>query len=199
MEKQSGKTSVSQNNFMEVYVYEILVKVGDNTNPDPNKDKSCYKDGDIIFVARPSESKRVWEEMLRNGRCTQIDFNNAQIQSGEFKWPWGKEEKRIHQVFILNDELTDGEARGLVEEKTSIIPRNEDSTGKAGQAKILLPPQIEILRRRNYKINIDELSYVCNGLKVRFPKNIIDEIRNKSIVVEPMYDKPIPKSEIVQK
>ena len=53
---------------------EILIKVGDGATP------TSYKDGDIIEIIHPEDSKRVWEEMLANGSCTKEEYEKAQIE-----------------------------------------------------------------------------------------------------------------------
>jgi hypothetical protein len=57
-------------------MYEILIKVGDNTSPDPEKDRACYKNGDVVQIEKegycwtPEEKKRV----------VRVDISNAEAK-----------------------------------------------------------------------------------------------------------------------
>ena len=95
-------------------MHEILVKIGDNCNVDPEKGRACYKDGDIIHITTPSESKRIWNEMLEGKKCTKDEYELAQLKPGIFKWPWGKEELMVHHVLVTNDTLTDNEIKEIL-------------------------------------------------------------------------------------
>jgi len=166
-------------------MHEILVKVGDNSSSDPENNKACYKDGDIIFITSPEKSRNAWKEMLERGRCTQEQYVKAQIKPGLFKWPWGKEEKRIHQVFVLDDVLNDVEIQELT--GSEMVEIDKDPMGL---------PRMKMERRRNYRIDLNSVQILDGKKKVELPKNVISDIRNKNKTVEPMYDKPISKDEI---
>jgi hypothetical protein len=169
-------------NVKEAFVHEILIKVGDSDSGD----KSTYQDGDIIHITKPSESKRVWDQMLERGRCTAKQYENAQISKGLFAWPWGMEEMQVHQVLVTFDDISDAQIELFLCGEQEIVTEGDIRTSY-------------VKNKRMYNIHLDELSYLQGTTEVKFPKEIIAQMRNKQKTVEPQYDKPISISSIRRK
>ena len=135
------------------------------------KEQAAYKDGDFIFAHTPTRVQEVWEEMLQNGRTTEKQYRAAKLPDGTRRWPYGTEEVKVHQAIILDDaSFTDEEVMNYNREKV-------DTEG-------------ETIRRRNFKVNIEDIGISSATL---------EKIRDKTKAVRPRYDKTIPKVKVIDK
>jgi len=158
-------------------LYEFLIKVGDGPVITPSQ----WLDGDIIQVMSEVDSKKVWGQMLFRKRVTSAEYDAAQIVPGVFKWPWGRLDKKIHAPFIVDDSFTDSQITGY---RSSRLDSKE-----------------LITRRRNFKIDINSITYQPSGGGGRKTLSADSKliITDPSITYEPRHDLPILKSEIITK
>jgi len=154
------------------------------------KNAGKWKDGDIVEAFSPSRCKKAWDEMLANGRVNQSEYDSAKLQDGTFRWAWGAEEVKVHQAFVIEDDFTDEEINSFVHEKQ--VAEGLDENGE---------PVYKMERRRNFKIDIEDVTYFSNGegKRKKFSNDTKDKIRNPNILVAPRYDKPVLKNEIKAK
>lgn len=122
-----------------------------------------WQGGDILFIKTPNECKAKWDEMLQNGRVTQVEYDASILPSGAHVWPYGTLEKTIHQAFMIDDTISKSELRAMVEEELTISGFDE------------LGAEIyKIKQRRKQKIDLDKLGYSQNKLS---------QIRSKTYTV----------------
>jgi len=139
-----------------------------------------YKKYDILFAPKQIDSKKKWDQMLERGLCSEKDYIKAQVYQGVFKYPWSKNSKKISLIIVSNDNFTDSE----------IDLYNSADVDEVGN----------LIKRRKYEIDFSLVEYEGAGSVMKKLSTItLASINDKSILVEPRYDKSISKSFITLK
>jgi len=154
------------------------------------KNGSKWKDGDIIEAFSPARCKKVWDEMLVNGSVSEAEHAASILADGTHRWPFGSEEKRVHQGFVIEDDFSDAEIDGY--SKSINVQDGVDDKDR---------PIMKMVKRRKFHAPPDQVTYYSNTSKsrVNFSSETLAKIRDPRITVAPRYDKPIQKIEVVEK
>jgi len=164
--------------------YVFLLQNGDRTHPDPGKNVAkCWKDGYILAIESAASIKSKWDEMLLRGKCSQADYDAAQISPGVFQMPnLSPVEKKEFIFLALDEDLTQAEIDSYLEEDET-----DNGDGSVTTHKL-----------RKKKINISTITYFSNSESAR--RNLsapsVADLRDKTKLIEPRYDKPFLKAEI---
>jgi hypothetical protein len=172
--------------------FELLIKVGDSTNPDdPKKDALLPKDGDIIRIFKEGECKKHWDQMLERKRCTQQEYDDAQIAPGVFKHPWGRLDKKVHHIMVVEATWTDAQVAAMNRSE------REDSGLIDSQGRTIF----KMVRRNDFKVdfeNLEKYDPVDKQYKKLSAKEKTD-IKDKEKSLEPDYEKKINPTSIITK
>ena len=146
------------------------------------------KDGDVLHFLTPQRCKQVWDQMLDRGRVTRKRYSDAQLPDGTFKWPYGKQDLYILQGFSIDDSFSDLQRLSIIQKQIIL------------DVDPLKPPEITKFRK-NSKIDIQQVTYYSNTTTKRqtLEPTTIADMKDMTKQVEVRYDKPILKSQILDK
>ena len=154
---------------------EIRVRLADKVLKNYTSEK-----GEVLQVVKKGRAKKVWDQMLERGRCTQEEYNNANVNGIDFKWPFGKMEKKEFAIIVIDDLIMDEDAK-MMESRVQV---------DSGKLNIHGDPEMETVRRTDYKIDLENIGISGDTLtKILDPK----------VYVETRYDKMKARTIITKK
>ncbi len=145
---------------------------------------------DIVQIVDCTKTKKIWDQLLSIGNCTEQQYIDAEVFPGIFKYPWSPNDMKENQIFILDEFLTETEFLNM---QTGVKTyKGLDSDGL---------PSYDIATGRAYKLSVDDVTYfsTTSGKRKKMSPASKAPMKNPNILVAPRYDKPVLKSEILAK
>ena len=154
---------------------EIRVRLADKVLKNYTSEK-----GEVLQVVKKGRAKKIWDQMLERKRCTQEEYDAANIDGVDFKFPFGRMEKKEFAIITIADEISNEDAKAM---ESRVV---EDS----GEKDTNGDPIMVTTKRSDYKIDLENI-----GISGKTLTDVLDPEKT----VEPRYDKMKSKTIITKK